>query len=643
MCGIAGMLLHDPLRRANAAVVVRMAERLRHRGPDDEGAWSDGPIALAHRRLSVIDLSARGRQPMSNEDGSIWVVLNGEIYDHGPLRAELLARGHVFRSESDTEVLVHLYEEHSVGFLERINGMFALALWDGRERRLLLARDRLGEKPLFYHEAPEALRFASEPRALLADPAVPAEPDLPALDHYLARGYVPSPSAAFRGMRKLPPAHALIVHRGRTELRRYWSPRYIPKRRAREEDLAAELRGLLRDAVRRRLVSDVPVGALLSGGLDSSLVVALMREAGVARLRTFSIGFEEQRYDELHYARMVARAVASEHEERIVRPDAAKLLPCLVRHYGEPFADASALPTFQLCEMARASVTVALSGDGGDESFAGYDRHLAFAWSRPLERLPSGLWASLARFCGRMAGRADPKSLVRAAARLLEGLSLSPSERYARWTGVFDPAARARLLTPEFTAQLVREREQGRAELEDLFAGEQISFTDAALRADLLGYLPDDLLVKVDIASMAHGLEVRAPLLDHRIVEFAATLPAGMKLRRLTGKVLLRRVARSLLPASILTRRKMGFGVPIDRWLRCELREMVHDLLLDARARARGLLRSGEVARLLREHAAGVGGHHARLWALLVLELWHRELIDGAAAPPGERVSECAA
>jgi asparagine synthase (glutamine-hydrolysing) len=643
MCGIAGMLARDPGRRADASVVARMAARLRHRGPDDGHVWADGPIALGHRRLSVIDLSPRGRQPMSNEDGSVWVVFNGEIYDHAVLRDELVAKGHTFRSETDTEVLVHLYEEHGPKLLDRIDGMFAFALWDARERRLLLARDHLGEKPLFYHEDGAVLRFASEPRALLADPAVRPEADPRAIDQYLTYGYVPSPGAAFRGMRKLPPGHVLDVRGGRLELRRYWALRYGPKRRGSEAELAEELHDRLRGAVRRRLVADVPLGAFLSGGLDSSLVVALMREVGTGPLRTFSIGFEEQRYDELAYARLVAERFGTEHHERIVRPDAAALLPRLVRQYGEPYADSSALPTFLLCEMARSAVTVALSGDGGDESFAGYDRYLGLVLTSGFDRMPRPLLRGVARGLSRLARGSGPKTVPYRLARLAEGLAVPRLERYGRWISVLDEAARARLYTPELLAEL-----DGRSPsdvLAEAFAGEPLAIVEAAMRADVRLYLPDDILVKIDIASMAHGLEVRAPLLDRRVVEFAATLPPSWKLRGLVRKALLRRVARGILPPPILARRKMGFAVPIDRWLRGELREMANDVLLDARARSRGWLRTAEVSRLLREHERGEAHHHAKLWALLVLELWHREFID-AAGRGEDRVretGECAA
>jgi asparagine synthase (glutamine-hydrolysing) len=607
--------------------------------------FADGPVALGHRRLAIIDLSPRGRQPMSNEDGSVWVVFNGEIYDFRALREELVAKGHVFRSDTDTETIVHLWEEHGAGLLERIDGMFALALWDARTRTLLLARDRLGKKPLFYQESGGMLRFASEPRALFADPEVRAEADPGAIDHYLAFGYVPAPAAAFAGVRKLPAAHFLLVRDGVRELGRYWSLRYGPKRRENGAELACELHELLLAAVRRRLVADVPLGALLSGGLDSSLVVALMREAGVGRLRTFSIGFEDQRYDELGHARAVADHFATEHHERVVRPEAAALLPRLVRHYGEPYADSSALPTFHLCAMARGEVTVALSGDGGDESFGGYDRYLGLAVSERLARVPGPVRDGIARLLGPAARARGPKTLPYRLARLVEGLGMPPLARYARWISVFDAPARARLYTRDAAAAVAGDAAE--ALLADAFAGEPLSLEEAAMRADLRLYLPDDILVKIDIASMAHGLEVRAPLLDRRVVEFAAALPSHLKLRGLARKVLLRRVARELLPRDVVRRPKMGFAVPIERWFRGELREMAHDVLLDGRARSRGLLRPEEVSRLLREHEQGVAHHHARLWALLVLELWHREFIDGAgagaAASETGAASECAA
>ena len=377
MCGIAGKVFHDVSRPVETALLARMASSIRHRGPDDEGIWTAPGVGLVHRRLAVIDLSPRGHQPMASADGARHIVFNGEIYNHRELRRELESAGRVFVSDSDTEVLLHLHERHGVGMLDHLRGMFAFAIWDARTRTLFAARDRLGKKPFHYLHDGEKLIFASEPRAILLDPSVAAAPDGDAIGDYLTFGYVPGARSALRGLAKLPPAHYLLLRDGRLDVRRWWDVRFLPKRTESEAELEARLLDLLDESVRLRMISDVPLGALLSGGVDSSLVVALMTRAGAGRVRTFSIGFEEERYDELPYARVVARHLGTEHEDLVVRPDAAALVPRLVWHYGEPFADSSALPTFLLSEMTRRSVTVALGGDGGDESFAGYDRYRA--------------------------------------------------------------------------------------------------------------------------------------------------------------------------------------------------------------------------------------------------------------------------
>jgi asparagine synthase (glutamine-hydrolysing) len=633
MCGIAGKFAADPGALVEPALIRRMTAALRHRGPDDEGVWVDGPVGLGSRRLAIIDLSPRAHQPLANEDGALRVTFNGEIYNFQALRPGLERRGHAFRSDGDTETILHLYEEEGVGCLRHLRGMFAFALWDGPRRTLLLARDRLGKKPLFYYQGPEGLVFASEPKAILRDPRVPAEPDVEAIHHFLTYGYVPSPRSAFRGIRKLPPAHYALVRDGRVAVERYWSLAYTPKRTEPEPVLAEELVSLLQEAVRLRLISDVPLGALLSGGMDSSTVVALMRRATTGRVRTFSIGFDQPAYDELAYARRVATTFETEHQELVVKPDAVSLLPRLAWHYDEPFGDSSALPTFLVCEMAREFVTVVLNGDGGDETFFGYDRYRAVVLADWYDRIPASLRRA-AESAARALPAGTPKSRVYRLRRLAEAIGLPPERRYARWLTVFDDERKRTLYTPEFGARVA-----GIDALDVLADAYRTStgptFLEATAHADVQHYLPDDLLVKMDIASMAHSLEARSPFLDHHVVEFAAALPSRLKLRGLTQKYLLKRAMRDVLPPAILRRPKMGFGVPIDHWFRHELREMAHDLLLDARGRQRGYFRAEEVTRYLDEHARGEAHHHARLWALLMLELWHRTFIDrpGAEGP----------
>ena len=625
MCGIAGRLNFRTGAPVDPAVLRRMGDLIAHRGPDGDRVWHRDAIGLAHRRLAVVDLSEGAGQPMAAEDPRTQIVHNGEVYNFQELRRAFEARGYRFRTRSDTEVILAAYAVHGVECLARLRGMFALALWDGGRQRLLLARDRLGKKPLYYRLDEDGIAFASEPKAFLAEPSFEPRPDVAALSDYLTYHYVPGPASAFVGVRRVPPAHYLLVEDGRVRLERYWRLRYEPKRRLSEKDAAAELLARLRDAVRCRLVADVPLGAFLSGGLDSSAVVALMAEAGVAPVRTFSIGFEEPEYDELAYARLVARRYGTDHHELVVRPEVLDILPRLVWHYNEPYADASAIPTWYLAELTRHHVTVALTGDGGDESLAGYRRYVASRLAqryatllRPFHRPVAGLLGAAPARLSRMA---------EAGRRFVEALGEPPPRRYACWVSHFDPALKEELTTPEFR-RAAGDRDSldhlteafGRAEGSDL--------VDTVLGVDVETYLPDDLLVKVDVATMAHGLEGRSPFLDHELMEFCAGLSSDLKLRRLTTKYLLKQAVRDLLPASVVNRPKQGFGVPIDRWLRGTLRGLAQEVLLDARTLQRGYFRPPVVRRLLDEHDRGRRDWHYQLWNLLVLELWHRTFVD---------------
>jgi asparagine synthase (glutamine-hydrolysing) len=633
MCGIAGKLCFDPDRPVPRALLDRMGGALAHRGPDDAGIHCAGPVGLAHRRLSIIDLSPAGHQPMSNEDGTIWIVFNGEIYNFLSLRPALEARGHRFRSQTDTEVLLHLYEELGQDCVEPLRGMFAFAIWDAPRRRLLLARDRLGAKPLCYQVDGQALRFASEVKAILQDPAVEVRPDPQGIAEYLTFGYVTGASSAFQGIRRLPPAHRLVWEAGALRVERYWRLRRDGKAARSEAEWGEGIRAHLEEAVRLRLVSDVPLGAFLSGGVDSSAVVAMMRRAGSGPVKTFSIGFPEAEYDELRYARLVAERFGTEHHELVVRPDALAVLPKLAWHYDEPFGDSSAVPTYCVAELTRRHVTVALNGDAGDESFGGYERYAAQRLGQRFDRLPGtaalrGVLAATARLLPRGARRT---SLAARGRRLLEGLAEPPERRYAHWLCRLSGERRAAILSDAF-----RSTTGGRDELAPLLAAFQTSdapdLGDATLGVDAALYLPDDLLVKVDIASMAHGLEARSPFLDHVFMEYAATIPFDLKVRGRTTKAILKRALADLLPASILSRPKMGFGVPIERWLRHELRDLATEALLAPRAMERGYFRPEAVRRLLDEHVRGAAGWHDLLWSLLMLELWHRSYIDGDGA-----------
>jgi asparagine synthase (glutamine-hydrolysing) len=621
MCGIAGKVSAVPIEHAT---LVNMTSALRHRGPDDGDVWIGEGAGLGSRRLAIIDLSPRGRMPMANEDGTLRLVFNGEIYNFAELRRDLERRGHVFRSDSDSETLLHLYEEEGTAAIERLRGMFAFGLWDLRRRRLWLGRDRLGKKPLFYWMRGTELSFASELRALLNDPAIDAVPDAAAIHHYLTWGVVPAPRSAVAGVMKLPPAHHLVFERGTLTLERYWRLSYRPKRRGTEADLREELSARIGEAVRRRLVADVPLGALLSGGIDSSVVVAAMRRTSSARVRTFSIGFDRPEYDELAYARQVAKEFETEHHELVVRPDASDWLERVSQAYSEPFADSSAIPSLALCQMARQSVTVALSGDGGDESFMGYDRYRALRLSAMTERVPV-LARQAAGYVARRMPASTTKSRFARARRFGEALALSPAAQYARWMTCATPDVKADLYGPVLAPFVETSAERDLLNVFEESGAENLS--EQAASADVVRYLPDDLLVKMDIASMANSLEVRSPLLDHEVVEFAASLPVEWKLRGDVQKYLLREAFRADLPADIVQRPKMGFGVPVDHWLRDELRSKSYEILLDSRA-ARGYFRPAAVRRLLDEHNAGRANHQFVLWALLMLELWHVHFID---------------
>lgn len=604
-----------------------MTTALCHRGPDDEGFLTSGPVGLGMRRLSIIDL-AGGQQPISNEDGSVSVVLNGEIYNFQALRAELTAQGHHFATASDTESLVHGYEEYGDAFVTRLRGMFAFALWDERRQRLVVGRDRFGKKPLVYTELGGTLRFASELAALVEDETVPREVDPVALDAYLTYGYVPTPLTIYRQVFKLPPAHLLIWEHGRSRIHRYWQLEYTPKLQLDEAEAVERFWELFREAVRLRLSADVPLGAFLSGGLDSSAVVAAMSEVSDGPVRTFSIGFGHEDYDELRYARQVAQRYGTDHHELEVRPSALAVLPTLVRNYGEPYADSSAVPTYYVSQLAREHVTVALNGDGGDELFAGYERHWAALVASRLELLPRGLRQAGARALGAvLPGSVERRTLARKLRRFAEAAALSPFERYLRWLSVLQPELKQSLYTDDFRARLgatdaarwLRAAVRGGAGLHPL---------DQILRVDTLLYLPDDLLAKVDIASMASSLEARSPFLDHELAGFVARLPVELKLRGRRSKYLLRQALATRLPRELLTRPKMGFGVPLGPWFRGELRPLLNNVLLSPAARERGYFKPDVVATLVAEHVTARRDHAPQLWALVMLELWQLAFVD---------------
>lgn len=627
MCGIAGILNlgHGP--PIDLVDLRRMADQLVHRGPDDDGFHVDpgGRCGLAFRRLSIIDLGG-GRQPIANEDESVWLTFNGEIYNFRDLRRALEATGHRFRTASDSEAIVHAYEQWGDDCLTRLEGMFAIALWDERRGRLLLARDRFGKKPLVYANWRGRFFWASEAKSILALPGMPREIDPVALNDYLTLQYVPAPRSIFRHFGKLGRGERLSLdaERGAAPPQpvAWWSIPSAPARFAGTYDDAREQLGiLLPRAVEKRLVADVPLGAFLSGGIDSSIVVGLMRRLGVSPLRTYSIAFSDARYDESAHARQVARHFQTEHHETTVAPDALAVLDRLVHHFDEPMADSSAIPTYYVSQYARSGVTVALTGDGGDEAFAGYDRYRA---ARLAERIPAPLRALAARGAGWLP-RGRSKSLSNRAYRLLAPLAADPAQRYASWVRVLDPSP---LYRPEFAERLGGPVDAPSRWLASLYDGPiGGSAAERAIYTDFCSYLPHDLLVKVDIASMACGLECRAPLLDRELVEFALSLPIAWRLGggARGGKRILRDWARDLLPPTICNRRKMGFGVPIGEWFRGPLRETLRSSLLSSGSLAGRVFRPEALARLLDEHQRGAANHEHALWALLLLERWREK------------------
>jgi len=625
MCGIAGIA---SLKKGtiNRDLLGRMVKVLEHRGPDDEGFYlssSQNPnteldVGLGHRRLSIIDLKG-GSQPMANENKTIWIVYNGEIYNFPELKSSLIKKGHRFTTKSDTEVLLHLYEEKGVECLGDLRGMFAFSIWDANRNELFLARDRAGQKPLYYYEQSGLFIFASEIKSILEHNAVKRECDLTSLDKYLTYGYVPSPDTMFKGIKKLPPAHYMIYKDGRTAIKRYWGLDYSQKSDISFAESKERLYNILGEATKMRLISDVPLGAFLSGGVDSSCVVALMSKLSSGKVKTFTIGFTESDYSELEHARYISKRFGTDHKEFIVSPKALEVLPKLAWHYGEPFGDSSCIPTYYVSNMTREHVTVALNGDGGDESFAGYERYRGIRAAQLLRSAPriflkAGLAAGRFTKYGRrfFNGIIDSKDLYGA---------------YLNWMRFFTERDKEGLYSGNIKDAL------GNKNADDSFfdiikgSGAQ-SPVEEAMYADVNTYLPEDLLVKVDIATMANSLEGRSPFLDHKLMEFAASLPVDYKLRGLNSKHILKETFKRDIPLSFLNRRKKGFGVPVGRWFSGELKDFTADMLLGRESLKRGIFSESFIKNTLREHNLKKYDHTHRIWALLSFEMWHRIFID---------------
>ena len=623
MCGIVGIVAAPGCEAPAEDVARAMNAAIRHRGPDDEGVWRDRRALLGMRRLAIIDV-AGGHQPMHSDDGRVSLVFNGEIYNFRELRRTLEALGQVFRTRSDSEVVLHAYRHWGEACFAHLNGMFAIALWDSAAGTLLLARDRLGEKPLFYAQEAKRLLFASELKALTRVPGFRRELDAEAIQAYVCFGYVPNPACIFRGVRKLPPGHYLRYADGRSEVVRYWQVDFEPKLNLSEDAAADELAALLDQAVASRLVSDVPFGAFLSGGIDSSVVVALMAKHLDQPVRTFSIGFREDAFSELSDARRVAECFGTAHHEEIVVPDAVACLEQLVWYLDEPFADASALPTFFVAQLARRHVTMVLTGDGGDEVFAGYDRYLRYLRLQQL-----GALRPAAALAAGLAGQVLPPRYGHRWRRIGERLRQPFPDNYLSGVAL-TRADVAAALTGEALTATAADHYRGLASPARGTAA--LGTLDRIVAIDLASYLPDDILVKLDRMAMAHSLEGRAPLLDHRLIEFAARLPAALRVRDGRGKYLLRKVAARWLPTAVLAKRKQGFAIPLAQWFRGPLRALAADTF-DSRAfRERGLLRADTARALLADHVNGRADHGEALWLTLCLESWARHYLDTAVA-----------
>lgn len=627
MCGIVG-IVNNGAAPAARETIERMNRAIAHRGPDDDGFYFRENVALGMRRLAIIDL-AHGKQPIHNADKTKWIVFNGEIYNYRELRDDLDKRGHKFYTKSDTEAVVHLYDEFGVDCVQHLRGMFAFAIWDETDKSLFIARDRVGKKPLLYSHQPNGdLIFGSEFQALLKHPDISRDVDLEAIDSYLSYLCVPAPQTAFKQIRKLEPAHWLRWKNGEIETKRYWLPDFSKKIKISETEAEEETLRILRESTQLRMISEVPLGAFLSGGVDSSAVVALMAQESEKPVKTFSIGFEEQDFSELKYAKRVAEHVGAEYHEFIVKPDAMEVLPMLVEHYGEPYGDSSAIPTYYVSRETRRYVTVALNGDGGDESFAGYERYAAMKAAETYYRLPNVLKKALIEVPINLLPTSEIKrSRIRDAKRFLEVASLPRTERYFRWMSTFNREAKKKFYTDEFSQEVSR-RDPSQI-LEKWFAKANGSgILDTALLTDQMTYLPNDLLVKVDIASMANSLEARSPFLDHKLMEFAASLPENIKARRFETKSFLKRIAARLVPKEVVYRRKMGFGIPMGKWLRGDMKDFLREVLLSEKSLTRGIVKREMVERYVREHINAERDHAFQIWTLLMLELWFQKFID---------------
>ncbi len=628
MCGICGIYGFSGLRPEAEDLTKKMCAVMVHRGPDDEGYYSDEKVSLGMRRLSIIDL-VTGRQPISNEDQNVWVIYNGEIYNFPELRKELIQKGHTFATKSDTEVIVHLYEEEGEDFVSRLNGMFAIALWDKKENKLVLVRDRLGIKPLHYWQAEDTLVFSSEIKSIL-QAGYPRELDFDGMSRFFTFEYIPAPQTIFKGINKLLPGHMMVIHGSMIQVKPYWDVKHEngPNTLESEDAMLEEIYERLKESVRKRLISDVPLGVFLSGGMDSSSITALMSEVAVSKVKTFSIGFKEETFNELGYAKIVADRFQTDHQEFVVESTLVKdLVPKLVEYLDEPLADASIIPTYIISKLARQYVTVALAGEGGDELFAGYDTYKAYQVARLYRKVPKFIRDGLIKnFIWTLPASRKRLSFEFKAKKFISGIDYPPEIANIIWWGAYGPAEKEKLFVPD-----IQERWR-----EDLFA--PVSFhlyncsaEDTVNRLgylDLKLYLQDDLLVKTDRMSMANSLEIRVPFLDHTFVEYAASIPSDLKLKGLRTKHILKKAMAPYLPPKILTRKKIGFDIPLGVWIRNELKDFVTDVLSPANLNKHGFFNQATIEKLLKEHLQGAHNHRQLLWPLIIFQFWYNHYME---------------
>ncbi|MFQ5709115.1 MAG: asparagine synthase (glutamine-hydrolyzing) [bacterium] len=627
MCGICGVSYFDRAYQVDEPLILSMCDAIQHRGPDDDGWYVKGNTAVGMRRLSIIDL-ATGHQPISNEDGTIWIVFNGEIYNYLELRTDLEKKGHKFRTRTDTEAIVHAYEEYGDDCPSKLNGMFGFAIFDERRQTLFLARDRLGIKPLYYYCDSRKFAFASELKSILQIKDVPRNVDLQALDIFMTFEYIPAPHSILQNISKLPPGHTLTLRDGKLHVKRYWELQFDEKQ-VDENELSEQLLDLLQDAVKIRLMSDVPLGAFLSGGIDSSSVVALMSRSMNQPVKTFSIGFEESSYNETNYARTIANLFQTEHHEFTIQPNALELTEKLIAHLDEPFGDFSIFPTYLVSKMARDYVTVVLSGDGGDELFAGYDTYIANKVAHSYQRLPAFVRTGLINpIVDKLPPTSKKKGLINRTRRFVEGMRLPEELQHTRWMIFLQEAEKANLYSRDMQTSLNGKRAYDFI-LENFQAIQSSDVVNRQLYVDIKSYLVDDILVKVDRMSMAVSLEARVPFLDHRFVEFCATIPSRLKLQGKQTKYILKKSMEKILPYDILHRGKEGFSIPIKNWLKTDLKPLMMDVLHPQRIKRDGFFNSDFVENLVSEHLTGVENHSHRLWAMMVFGIWQDIYLRG--------------